>query len=259
MAKTNSFSSLPQLLAQIESIIRQRQASESPPTDALGLLLQATEEAGNSLSLEELKDQILTLLFAGHETLTSAIASFCLLTAQHPEVLTKLRAEQEKFLPAEPLTLEQLKQMTYLEQVLKEVLRFVPPVGGGFRRVVETCNFNGYRLPQGWNILYQIGPTHQDDRIYPDPDRFDPDRFSEKAIAEQKFGYVPFGGGFRECLGKEFARLEMKIFAVRLLRGYDWQLLPEQNLEMSVIPTPHPIDGLQVNFQQLHKKQAAQI
>ncbi|MBW4619723.1 MAG: cytochrome P450 [Cyanosarcina radialis HA8281-LM2] len=242
-----------QLLAQIESIVRQRQVSDSLATDALGLLIKATDEDGNSLSLEELKDQILNLLFAGHETLTSAIASFCLLTAQHPEILAELRAEQKKFPPAEPLTLEQLKQMTYLDRVLKEVLRFVPPVGGGFRRVLQTCNFNGYQLPQGWNILYQIGPTHQDDRIYPQPERFDPDRFSERASAEQKYGYVPFGGGVRECLGKEFARLEMKIFAARLLRDYDWQLLPSQNLEMSVMPTPHPIDGLKVNFQQSTK------
>ena len=198
-----------QLLAKIEEIVRQRQQQPESGEDALGLLLQAQDEQGNSLSLQELKDQVLLLLFAGHETLTSAIASMCLSLAQHPEVLAAVRAEQQQLADEEPLTLEQLKQMTYLEQVLKEVLRVIPPVGGGFREVIQECEFNGYTIPKGWSALYQIGRTHQDSSVYTMPDRFDPDRFgSERAEDKPKpFSYVPFGGGVRECLGKEFAKL----------------------------------------------------
>jgi cytochrome P450 len=249
-----------QLLQQIETIVLQRQTSHQPGNDALGLLLQARDENGEGLSLAELKDQILTLLFAGHETLTSAIASFCLLTAQHPDVLSKLRAEQQQWLAEEPLTLEQLKQMSYLEQVLKEVLRLIPPVGGGFRQVLQSCDINGYRIPRHWSILYQIGATHHSSQVYEQPERFDPDRFhlepsgqASKSIDQQKYGYIPFGGGIRECLGKEFARLEMKIFAVHLLRYYEWSLLPDQDLEMVAVPTPHPQDGLKVHFQKYSK------
>lgn len=245
------------LLEELEQIIRQRQQSQDTEEDTLGLLVRATDEAGNTLNVEELKDQILLLLFAGHETLTSAVASFCLLMAQHPEVLNQLRQEQQHFPDNEPLTLDRLKQMTYLDQVLKEVLRLIPPVGGGFRKVLQTCEFKGYQIPQGWTVLYQIGNTHQDQDLYTNPDRFDPDRFDfdrnpSQTVDQQKYGYVPFGGGIRECLGKEFARLEMKIFAVHLLRQCQWHLLPDQNLEMVSIPTPHPADGLKVHLSSLN-------
>jgi cytochrome P450 len=238
------------LLQEIGRIIRERQPQSDPGQDALGLLIQARDEQGNGLSVEELQDQILTLLFAGHETLTSAIATFCFKVAQHPTVLSKLRTEQAQFQLDQPLTLESLKQMEYLEQVLKEVLRILPPVGGGFREVIQTCEINSYTILKGWSVLYEIGRTHQNPHLYPDPNHFDPDRFAPLTGSEKAkpFSYVPFGGGIRECLGKEFARLEMKIFAALLLRNAEWTLLPDQNLEFITIPTPRLKDGLKVQF-----------
>ncbi|WP_088889099.1 cytochrome P450 [Leptolyngbya ohadii] len=240
-----------QLLDGLEALIRERQQQADPGNDALGVLLQAQDEEGNQLSLEELKDQVLLLLFAGHETLTSALASFCLLLAQHPDVKARARAEQAKF-AGMPLTLETLKEMTYLEQILKEVLRCVAPVGGGFREVIETCELGGFTIPKGWKVLYEINLTHQDSEIFANPEQFDPDRFSAERSEDKvkPFSHVPFGGGLRECLGKEFARLEMKLFAAKLLQGYDWTLLP-QDLTMVVVPTPKPKDGLKVRFESL--------
>ncbi|MEA5577052.1 cytochrome P450 [Anabaena sp. UHCC 0451] len=249
-----------QLLAKIEEIILQRQRqpilATSSEQDALGLLLNATDEDGNSLSIEELKDQILTLLFAGHETLTSALASFCLLLAQNPEILAAARKEQQQIICTGELTSEHLKQMTYLDQILKEVLRVIPPVGGGFREVIQDCKFNGYHIPQGWSVLYQIGKTHQDTTIYKDAKNFDPERFNtDRAEDKSKpFSYVSFGGGMRECIGKEFAKLEMKIFAALLLRGYEWELVAGQNLDLEIVPTPKPRDGLKVIFRSIGVK-----
>jgi retinoid hydroxylase len=239
-----------QLLKYIEKIVVQRQQLDNPGEDALGLLIKAEDEAGNKLTTEELKDQVLLLLFAGHETLTSAIASFCLLTAQNPDIMAKLRAEQAKFDLKSPITLDTLKEMTYLEQVIKEVMRIIPPVGGGFREVIESFSFNGYQIPKGWTIQYQIAQTHKDSEIYTESDKFDPDRFSPNRQEDKQanFAYIPFGGGLRECLGKEFARLEMRIFASLLLQKCQWQLLPNQNLELVTVPTPHPKDGLKVEF-----------
>jgi cytochrome P450 len=218
------------LLAEIENIVRQRQETENSFQDALELLLQARDEEGKHLSLDELKDQLLTLLFAGHETLTSALASLCLLLAQHPEVLASARAEQQQLGIDIPLSSENLAKMTYLEQVLKEVLRLLPPVGGGFRLVTQPFEFNGYYIPQGWSVLYSINRTHQEKHIYNQPEEFDPERFSPNRLEDKSkpFSYLPFGGGIRECLGKEFAKLEMKIFSAMLL-------LPEQNLEMIML------------------------
>jgi retinoid hydroxylase len=143
--------------------------------------------------------------------------------------------------------------MPYLDQILKEVLRVIPPVAGGFRVALQDCEYGGFKIQKGWQLLYQIAATHQDPNIYPDPKQFDPDRF-DKSRAEDKqkpFAYAPFGGGVRECIGKEFARLEIKIFAARLLREYQWELLPGQNLDLTIIPTPRPRDGLKVNFRKL--------
>ena len=244
------------LLAKIENIILQRQKqpiSENSEKDALGLLLNAKDEDGNSLSVNELKDQILTLLFAGHETLTSAMSSFCLLLAQNPDILAAARTEQQQINVTGELTSEHLKQMTYLDQILKEVLRVIPPVGGGFRSVTKTCEFNRYSIPQGWSVLYQIGKTHQDETIYKNSQTFDPERFSVERNEEKSkpFSYVAFGGGMRECLGKEFAKLEMKIFAALLLHGYEWELVPGQNLDLKMTPTPQPSDGLKVFFRSI--------
>jgi len=199
------------------------------------------------LSLDELKEQVLILLLAGHETLTSAITSFCLLLAQNPDVMAKVRAEQQQFPATEPLTLEQLKQMTYLEQVMREVLRLVPPVAVIFRTVINACEFGGYEIPKGWRVLSGITQTHQDSQLYPEPERFDPDRFSSER-SPKPFSYVPFGGGLRECLAKEFARLEMKLFAAKIVRELEWELLPDQDLNLIAVPTPHPRDGLQVKL-----------
>jgi retinoid hydroxylase len=238
-----------EIAAMIQSRQQSGESGGESGEDALGLLLQAEDEDGSRLDADELQDQILVLLFAGHETLASSLSTFCLQIAQHPEILSRLRTEQQRY-HNEPLTLETLKQMTYLEQVLKEVLRFTPPVGGVFRKILKTCTYGGYQLPKGWSVLGQIASTHTNPDYYPNPNVFDPERFSPEALAKPpKYGYIPFGGGLRECLGKEFARLEMKLFAVHLLRGYQWTLLPNQNLELMVIPTPSPRDGLKVNFQ----------
>jgi cytochrome P450 len=235
------------LLAELEKIIRDRQLGTPSGKDALSLLISARDEEGNSLSLDEVKDQVLLLLFAGHETLTSALTSFCLLLAQNPDVMASLRAEQQQFPATEPLTLEQLKQMTYLEQVLREVLRLIPPVIGLFRKVINACEFGGYEIPKGWTVACGINQTHHDSQLYPEPERFDPDRFSLERSGKP-FSYVPFGGGLRECLGKEFARLEMKLFAAKIIREFEWELLPDQDLNLIAIPAQRPRDGLRVKF-----------
>jgi cytochrome P450 len=240
-----------QLLAHIEQAIIRRQ--QEPAQDALGLLVQSRDEEGNGLSLEEIKVQALLMLFAGHETTTSMLTLMCMALAQHPNVLACARAEQQALAANGGLSLEQLKQMTYLEQVLREVERLYPPIAGGFRGVVQEFEFNGYYVPKGWQALYRINSTHKDSRVYTEPERFDPDRFSPERAEhkKQEFSLVGFGGGPRICLGIAFAQMEMKIFAAHLLRHYTWELLPGQNLTLSPIPTLHPRSGLQVKFHKI--------
>ncbi|WP_414588679.1 cytochrome P450 [Scytonema sp. PCC 10023] len=238
------------LLARIEEIILERQQQPTTGQDVLGLMLQARDEDGNSLSLQELKEQLLTLLFAGHDTLSSALSSLCLMLAQHLEVKEAVRTEQQQLGVEEPLTLEHFKQMTYLEMVLKEVLRVIPPTSGSPRAVIKPCEFNGYLIPQGWKVYYNPSATHQDSRIYIQPKSFDPERFTpHHAEDKQKpMSYIPFGGGVRECVGREFAKLEMKLFATLSVREYEWELVPGQNLDIVRLPSAQPHDGLKVKF-----------
>jgi cytochrome P450 len=151
------------------------------------------------------------------------------------------------------ITINSLKQMPYLDRVLREVERMYPPVGGGFRGVVTEFEFNGYRVPKGWQVLYRIPEAHFDVDIYPDPytfnpDRFDPDRSDYKA---SDYTFVTYGGSSRICIGIAFAQMELKIIAATLLRRSSWKLLPNQNLTLDPIPTLHPRDGLKVKFKSI--------
>ncbi|HEY9653253.1 MAG TPA: cytochrome P450 [Coleofasciculaceae cyanobacterium] len=247
-----------QLLKYISEVVRQRQ--QHPTNDALSLLVQARDEEGNGLSIKELTAQAMLLLFAGHETTTSMLTWLCLELGRHPEVLQQAREEQwsllgeDRQVPPEQFY-EQLGKMSYLDQILMEVERCHPAVGGGFRGVVKSFEFNGFHVPSGWMVNYSIPGTHQIASVYPEPKRFDPDRFSpERQEHKQKpFSLIGFGGGSRICLGIAFAKLEMKIVASMLLRSYKWEILPQQSLDPVRIPTRHPKDGLWVRFERVKK------
>ena len=236
------------LLEYIDRAIEHRRAN--PSSDALSLLVQTRDEDGNALTNQELQAQTLLMLFAGHETSASMLTSLMLALKQNPQVLERARAEQAA-LPLEDgqLSQDHLRQMPYLEQILKETERMYPPVPAGFRKVTQTFEFNGYTIPEGWTALYMINAAHRDPEIYREPERFDPERFSpERNESSVPFSLVGFGGGARVCIGYAFAQQEMKLLLAHLLRHYDWEILPHQNLNTMYFPTLLPKGGLQVRF-----------
>lgn len=237
-----------QILDHLTRVIQARQ--QNPTKDALSLLIQAQDEEGNRLSLEEIRDQAMLLLFAGHETTTAMLTWVCLELAHHPAVLSRARAEQDQLASQGAIALSQISQMPYLDQILSEIERFHPPIAGGFRGVVKPFEFKGFAVPAGWLAQYSILVTHQLPEVYPYPDRFDPDRFApDRPAAKHKpFSLIGFGGGPRICIGIAFAKLEMKLILAHLLRDYDWKILPQQSLEPVVVPTRRPKDGLKVHF-----------
>jgi cytochrome P450 len=235
------------LLAYIDEAIENRR--RNPTQDALSLLVETRDEDGNALTNKELRAQTLLLLFAGHETSASMLTSLMMMLAQHPAVWQKARAEQQTLNIGESVTMQHVKEMAYLEQVLKETERLFPPVPAGFRSVTTTFEFNGYRIPEGWTALYMINAAHRDPAVYTNPNQFDPERFSpERNEGSVPYSLVGFGGGARVCVGYAFAQLEMKIMASHLLRHYTWSLTPGQNLDTTYLPTLLPKDGLEVTF-----------
>lgn len=238
------------LLDYIDKAIDNRRAN--PTQDALSLLVQTRDEDGNVLTNQELQAQTLLMLFAGHETSASMLTSLAMILKQYPHVLEKARAEQRALNIVGRLTNDHLRHMPYLEQILKEVERMFPPVPAGFRKVIQTFEFNGYTIPEGWTALYMINAAHRNPDIYKDPDVFDPDRFSpERNESNLPFSLVGFGGGARICIGYAFAQQEMKVLVSHLLRHYDWEILPNQNLNTIYLPTLFPKDGLKVRFWRL--------
>lgn len=240
------------LIAHLDAAIDARLRAPAPGDDVLGLLLAARDDDGAALPREELAEQLLLLLFAGHETLTSALTNFTMLMAQHPAIYDRVCAEVDRITPSGPLGVDALAELVDTEHALAETLRLHPPVAAAFRRCTRDLEVGGYTVPAGWLTAYRIRDTHRDPALYPEPGRFDPGRFAGAGAScphqAHEGRYLPFGGGARICLGMEFARLEMRVFAVLLARRAAIALAPVQDLGMRRIPVPRPRSGLVVRL-----------
>ncbi|CAG5131819.1 unnamed protein product [Candidula unifasciata] len=217
--------------------------------DAMSRLLDNQGE--HSVHLPDLMDLCLELLFAGHVTTASAATSILIYLNQHSEVVTKVQAELEEHGLAQSqeldLTLANLGHLRYVNGVVKEVLRLSPPVGAGYRTVLKSFTLNNYHIPAGWTIAYSIRETQQTSNIFEDTNKFNPDRWIDHKYPDEKFHFLPFGGGPRLCLGKEFAMMFLRVFVVEIVRSCSWELV-EGSVKMSYFPVPHPKDGLPLRF-----------
>ncbi len=200
--------------------------------------------------MREIAEQMVNILSLGRKELSSALSSFLILTSDHSDVLKSLQIEQEKLDSSEPLSLAKLNKMVYLEQVIKEVLRLAPPVSAGLREVIQDCSFQGFRIPKGWNVTYQVSSVLEDPEIYKEPEKFNPERFNTANAEDKKkpLCYIPFGGGARECIGKEFAYLVIKIFISTLLDNCSWKFKENQDLTINKFPVARPANKIEVCF-----------
>ncbi|MDQ3573287.1 MAG: cytochrome P450 [Actinomycetota bacterium] len=188
-----------------EEIRARRAAGDAPDRDDIfSLLLAARDEEGEPLTDQELRDELMTLLVAGHETTATALAWTLERIARHPEVLERLRSDPGG---------------EYLDAVIKETLRLRPVVPAVARRLKEPMEFGGWKLPAGVHIAPSIYLMHRRPDIYPDPLAFRPERFLGKPPGT--YEWIPFGGGVRRCLGASFALFEMKVVLETLLRTVD--------------------------------------
>lgn len=239
------------LMETIAPLVAERRKSGQQSYDVLGTLLTVRDNDGNLLSDQTIVHEIQLLLFAGHDTTVTSNTNILMMLAQHPDVLKTAREEQAA-LPedARTFTLENLKKMPYLDAVIHESMRCVPPIGGMFRVTTQDVEFGGYRIPKGWVIALNPGRTHRDESIWGNPDQFDPSRWvnGEKRPA---FSHIAFGGGPHLCLGQNFALVEMKLILAQLLRGYQWELTPDQDLTFRTFPFPLPKSGVKVRFSKL--------
>ncbi|KAJ0458142.1 putative cytochrome P450 [Helianthus annuus] len=213
----------------------------SSSQDLLSHMLSSSDENGKYLTEMEIANNILLLLFAGHDTSTVTITLVMKGLSEHPSVYDKVLKEQLEISKAkevgELLKWEDIQKMRYTWTVVCEVMRQNPPVTGAFREALVDIEYAGYTIPKGWKLYWSASLAHKDEANFEDVTRFDPSRFEGAGPAP--FTYVPFGGGPRMCLGKEFSRLEVLAFLHNIVTSFRWDLLiPDEKIEYDPMATP---------------------
>jgi cytochrome P450 len=194
---------------------RRQQADAAEREDVLSMLLAARDEDGQPLTDVELRDELMTLLVAGHETTATSLAWTIRLLLEHPDVLERVLGELDQVVPA-GISADDLGNLPILDSVMRESLRIRPVVPMVGRVLQVPMTFRGFRLPAGSAIAPSIWLTHHNPAIYPEPHLFKPERFEGQRI--NPYQWLPFGGGIRRCLGQAFALVEMKVVMATLLR-----------------------------------------
>jgi cytochrome P450 len=221
--------------------ISRRRASGERGQDILSLLLDAEDEDGSRLSDQELRDQVMTLMFAGHDTATSTVTFLFYELARNAHEIAPLAEEVDA---GDDL----IGGMPRLDMALDETLRMYPPAWIGPRRSIEPFELHGVQVPGGVFVNYCSWASHHLAEVFPEPSRFRPDRFAVEAKAAlPKGAYVPFGGGSRTCIGMRFGQLEVKAIAASILRRFRLDLEdPQLRPSIRQMPTLSPRGGLPV-------------
>jgi len=227
-------------------ISRRRSASERGK-DVLSLLMDASDEDGAALTDSQIRDEVMTLMFAGHDTTTSTVAFMFYELSRHPEVVAGLLAEQNAKLSDGRPTAAQLTGdgLPYLEMVLDETLRLYPPAWIGPRRSIEPFELGGQSVPGNTFVNYCSWASHHLADVFPNPESFRPERFTAEARGKlAKGAYIPFGGGSRTCIGMRFGQLEIRTIATLILAQFSLSLPRDFRLSIRQMPTISPKDGV---------------
>jgi cytochrome P450 len=230
-------------------IARRRRAGEAGE-DILGLLIETQHEDGMRFTDEQVRDQVLTLLFAGHDTTTSTVAFLFYELARNPDWAERLADERATVVGERAAGSEELfRELPELGMAVDETLRLYPPAWIGPRRAAQEFDFGGYRVPAGLPVNYSSWASHRLPDVFADPDSFRPERFSPEERAKlPKGAYVPFGGGPRICIGMRFGELEVRAIAAAILRRFRLDLEPEWQMRVRQMPTLSPRGGLPVRI-----------
>jgi cytochrome P450 len=215
-----------------------RVGTASTQNDLLGTLVDAVDVEGDGAKLteREVRDQLVTLFLAGHETTSHALTWSLYLLAKHPEILRKLHEELDAVLEdGRGARFDDLPKLPYTQQVFEEAMRLYPPVYSIARRASEDVEIGGYPIPAGAEVILWSYFTHRDPRFFPDPNAFRPERFAPENEAKiPRFAYLPFGAGPRACIGKTFALMEGKVLLATLARTHRFELADARD----VLPRP---------------------
>jgi cytochrome P450 len=223
-------------------LIASRRASGPAANDLLDLLLAARdEESGTGMSDEQLKDEVLTLLFAGHDTTTAALSWAWYLLARHPEVQEALHDEAARHLAGRTPTADDLPHLPLATAVFEEAIRLYPPAPGLARQAIEPDEIQGYPIPAKAILMPSQWVTHRHPAYWEAPDQFRPERFLPGRTTDRpKFAYFPFGGGPRVCIGNTFALIEGALVLAALAQRFHFRPADDQEvgIDMTFVLRP---------------------
>jgi len=238
----------------VYGIIRDRRASGARPGDLLDMLLDARDENGAGMSDLHLRDEVMTLLLAGHETTANTLAWTLYLLAQNPERQSRLEAEVRTVLDGHVAEAASLDRLPYTQMALMEAQRLYPPAWAIGRKALRDFEVSGYRIPAGTNIIVSQWVLHRDPRLYPDPERFDPERWREEVAGRRslpKFAYLPFGAGPRVCVGASLALTESALVLATLIERFRFSLASAEPVKAFPSVTLRPKQGLRLRVERL--------
>jgi len=230
------FGKVMRLVKAIDDIVydeigrRRKSGDAADRTDVLSMLLQAKDEEGQGMTDVELRDELMTLLVAGHEMSATALAWAMERLVALPEIMASARDEIERVAEGKTLDAASMGKLEYMDSIVKEILRLRPIVPMAPRKAMRPMKIGGFDVPAGWNVCVSIYLVHHDERVYPDPERFDPSRFLGKRT--DPYTWLPFGGGIRRCIGMAFAQYEMKVVLTEVLRRADLAIAPGPPIQM---------------------------
>jgi len=235
------------LNAWLADTIRVRRTEGGVRADLLSLLLAARDEDGSAMSDEDVRDELVTLLLAGHETTAVALSWSWYLLSSHPLVQGRLHAELDAVLGGRPPTADDMARLPYLRRILAESMRLYPPAWIVERRALGDFLVRGARIPGGSLVYASPFLVHHDDRWYQDPERFDPDRWlSGRDGTRPKFAYFPFGAGTRVCIGEQFAWMEGMLILATIAQRWQLQHDFTHQVAMEPLVTLRPKFGMRM-------------
>ncbi len=210
--------------------------------DLLDLLLQARNpETGEYMSDKQIRDEVITIFFAGHETTAQALTWTYFLLAQHPEEEAKMQAELDKDLGGRTPSLTDLESLAHTRRIIDESMRLFPPILMFARQPIAPDLIDGYSIPAGAMITVSQYLTHRHPEYWENPEQFNPDNFlPEKMETRPRYAYFPFGGGQRICIGNNFALLEMALALSMIGQVYKLRLVPGQDIHPRMVGTLRP-------------------
>jgi cytochrome P450 len=237
----------------IYGFIEERQRTGSDHSDLLGMLMSARdEETGQGMSKQQMRDEMITIFLAGHETTASLLGWTWYLLGKNPTIEAGLRLEQKEVLNGRVPASEDLRKLDYTRKVLEEALRMYPPAWMFARQSVKEDVVNGYTIPAGSTIMLSPYVTHHLPEFWDDPERFDPERFSpEEMEKRRRFAYFPFGGGPRLCIGNNFALMEAPLLLTMIMQHFKLELVPDQTFQLRPVATLRPQPALWMKLQPL--------